>query len=361
MALPQAQLPKQMAPPPQQRTIMPHSETGFGGGGNTSSGATPPPKQFIEDPGFRAPESSGGKPPPAESGSNVLFFDVDTSKGVDQPMPVSLGEGGYQVDMTTGQGTGPYGSFTSDFNTNILTLDASGQQYLYDEATGMLIPQGGGGGGGEGGGGAPAGESGPALVTVDPNMTVQGQIKDILDPNSPLMKQAETQALQEMNERGLVNSSMAVGAAQDAMIQNALPIAQQDASTMFTAEVQNANTINQFQMAELTHQQSLELAEIQHQYNLETQAEAAAYQQSLAVTQGGIQSSNQSQAQFESFIFQLELMRQEELARIGQDPNLSTEQYENAKNEINKKYDDMISNYTQQYEDGKLFSTIPST
>jgi hypothetical protein len=85
---------------------------------------------------------------------------------------------------------------------------------------------------------------------VDPSkQSVQGQLTGIIDSNSPLMQQAKTGALQQMNQRGLVNSSMAVGAGQDAVIRQALPIAQSDASLFannakYNADV--ANTMSQF-------------------------------------------------------------------------------------------------------------------
>lgn len=59
--------------------------------------------------------------------------------------------------------------------------------------------------------------------------TVQGQLNSMLSSNSPLMKRAATQGKQFANQRGLLNSSMAAGAAQGAMIDAAMPAAQQDA------------------------------------------------------------------------------------------------------------------------------------
>jgi hypothetical protein len=75
--------------------------------------------------------------------------------------------------------------------------------------------------------------------------TVQSQVQGIIASNSPLMQQAQTGALQQMNQRGLMNSSMAVGAAQDAVIRQALPIAQQDAQTYSRSGEFNANAANQ--------------------------------------------------------------------------------------------------------------------
>lgn len=81
--------------------------------------------------------------------------------------------------------------------------------------------------------------------------TVAGQMDSFLkDSNHPLNVQAQTFGNQQANSRGLLNSSVGVSAAQDAMYKNAMPIAAQDASTSFAAKRQNsqqelqANTFN---------------------------------------------------------------------------------------------------------------------
>jgi len=61
------------------------------------------------------------------------------------------------------------------------------------------------------------------------SQTMQGQVQGLIAANSPLMQQAEAAAKQQMNQRGLLNTSMAIGAGQEAVIKQALPIAQQDA------------------------------------------------------------------------------------------------------------------------------------
>jgi hypothetical protein len=69
--------------------------------------------------------------------------------------------------------------------------------------------------------------------------TVKGQVNDIIDQNSPLMQRAADRANMQANSRGLLNSSMAVGAAQGAVMDAATPIAQADA-----ASVNNINQVN---------------------------------------------------------------------------------------------------------------------
>lgn len=84
----------------------------------------------------------------------------------------------------------------------------------------------------------------PYDFTVTPNQTVQGQLQQIIQTNSPLMQQAQARARAEMNARGLLNSSMAIGAGQQAVIQQALPIAQQDAAAFERAATNTSQAYN---------------------------------------------------------------------------------------------------------------------
>ena len=80
--------------------------------------------------------------------------------------------------------------------------------------------------------GAPAGVA-PAVPSGADNVDlVESRVNNIARSDSPLMQQARGAALQQMNDRGLINSSLGIGAAQDAVIRNALPIAQQDAGAV---------------------------------------------------------------------------------------------------------------------------------
>lgn len=81
---------------------------------------------------------------------------------------------------------------------------------------------------------------------VKPNETVRSQLQQVIADDSPLMQQARTRALQSANSRGLLNSNMAMTAADAAMYDAAMPIATQDASTYARAGEFNANTANTF-------------------------------------------------------------------------------------------------------------------
>lgn len=77
--------------------------------------------------------------------------------------------------------------------------------------------------------------------SVSPDMTVQSQLRSVMDTNNPLMQQARTQGLQIANERGLLNSSIAESGAMDSMYKMALPIAAADASMYARAASENAS------------------------------------------------------------------------------------------------------------------------
>ena len=78
-----------------------------------------------------------------------------------------------------------------------------------------------------------------------PTETAAGQVESLLAKDSPLMQRARTLAMQNMNQRGLVNSSMAQGAGVAAMIDRITPIAQQDAETYSNRSVANMQAVNQ--------------------------------------------------------------------------------------------------------------------
>lgn len=80
----------------------------------------------------------------------------------------------------------------------------------------------------------------PNNITVRAKDTVAGQMHDILqDPNNPLNVQAITYGNEFANKRGLLNSSIAASATQDALYKNAQPIAAQDASTNYDSNKTN--------------------------------------------------------------------------------------------------------------------------
>jgi len=89
------------------------------------------------------------------------------------------------------------------------------------------------------GGGTPD----PVTGLIGTPALVSDEINNVIAADSPLMQQARTRGLQSMAPRGLVNSSMAVGASEAAMYDAALPIAQGNAAAKNALQAQT-NTIN---------------------------------------------------------------------------------------------------------------------
>lgn len=82
-------------------------------------------------------------------------------------------------------------------------------------------------------------------VEIDPATdTVQGQAESIIAKDSPLMQQAATRGKQYAASRGLLNSSMGSQATQAAVMDRAIPIASQDASTYFNSKLANQGATN---------------------------------------------------------------------------------------------------------------------
>lgn len=140
----------------------------------------------------------------------------------------------------------------------------------------------------------------PSAFNVTKDQTVQGQLTDLIDKNSPYMQQAQRRALQGMNDRGLLNSSIAVGAGQDAAIQAALPIAATDAGTFNQAMTNTVNAQNAAKNFEAgaKNTASLQNAQLGTQTSL-ANAEAAntaantAYQAGTQLQLAGLQSNTQ--------------------------------------------------------------------
>jgi len=91
----------------------------------------------------------------------------------------------------------------------------------------------------------------PATWTISPDQTVEGRINNLTDPNNPLIAQARSRALGTMNGRGLLNSSIAMGAADSAAYDAATPIATADAANASKVAGYNTDQKNQFAIKNL--------------------------------------------------------------------------------------------------------------
>ena len=117
-----------------------------------------------------------------------------------------------------GTTTGAGGSTTTTTTSNTET------------ATGGGVVSGGGGGGGAAPAAQPVERYQAQGVATTPEMTIEGRMARLMDPNDPRNQQIATQAKQQANARGVMNSSMGDTMIQDSIIRNAIAIAQPDAA-----------------------------------------------------------------------------------------------------------------------------------
>jgi hypothetical protein len=89
-------------------------------------------------------------------------------------------------------------------------------------------------------------QAAPVLGEVTPEKTVQGQLGKILQAGNPLLEAAKARAMKQAASRGLVNTSVAAQAGEEAIVNQALPIAQQDASTYYNQGIANQDVQNKF-------------------------------------------------------------------------------------------------------------------
>ncbi|MCB1511066.1 MAG: hypothetical protein KDJ36_09185 [Hyphomicrobiaceae bacterium] len=78
---------------------------------------------------------------------------------------------------------------------------------------------------------AQPGDAMPSIAPAQINDSMADMVTKITKADSPLMQAAKTEGLKIANRRGLLNSSIAAGATQRSMLDAALPIASQDATT----------------------------------------------------------------------------------------------------------------------------------
>jgi hypothetical protein len=92
-------------------------------------------------------------------------------------------------------------------------------------------------------------------ITPSADSKVSDQLNNLLDENSRYLQSARARSNQAANARGLINSSIGVGAGESAAINAALPIAQQDAQTSFSAQQLNQSADNTFKLDDNKFQQ----------------------------------------------------------------------------------------------------------
>nr|DAD75689.1 MAG TPA: hypothetical protein [Podoviridae sp. ctzeq1]DAS21843.1 MAG TPA: hypothetical protein [Caudoviricetes sp.] len=139
----------------------------------------------------------------------------------------------------------------------------------------------------------------------DNSQTMAGNVANILNSNSLLMRSAAAKGERIAANRGLQNSTAGVEAAQRAMLDAAMPIASQDTQNAFTEKQTRLQ-------ADLTYQNQSKLNQQQNQFAAEQAGLDRGHQRGMAQLQSDLAYSNQSrlnQAQNQFAASQAELDR----------------------------------------------------
>lgn len=183
---------------------------------------------------------------------------------------------------------------------------------------------------------SPVAQSGNGMLkTVNnwqntPDQTVQGQTQNIIQNDSPLMQMARTEGNQQSQQRGLLNSSIGIGAAQDSVYKAALPIAQADASQAarvagYNVDTRNKadqyNATNAFTTSERQGQQLYNTSERQGRQAFDDQQRIANNDYDFAKTQ--LLEGNKATQQSQTIFGDLSKQYAQTIAGINADPKMT--------------------------------------
>ena len=178
-----------------------------------------------------------------------------------------------------------------------------------------------------------------ATRTVGQDELASNQLNKLLQADSPYLQQAKSRALQLMNERGLVNSSLAESAGVNAAIDAALPIAQSDAGAYSSASRDNMTAQNNATLANMQAQNQAALA----------QAQMASQGQLADIA--AARAENLSDKQFDR---QNQLQQEQNKFTASQQEKSQNFQLEQLKQNMNLAYDKLTLDQTNKYADGYL-------
>ena len=238
--------------------------TGMGGGSAGGGGTTTTPPVDPVDP-IVEPDPVDPIPPPTDTGDGTVPVPV----GVDDPNDPTIPfeppvEGSEPIsDDTTVQDLypedpgivaadpidvpDPTGADTALVDTGVGEVTADEADTSTDRITDILDT---------GGGGIDAEQT-----ELTDEQRADMELARILEQDSPLMQRARQEAARTANARGLQNTSMAVGAAEGALVDRALPMALQNAQQALQRELDN--TLMRQDASKFTAEQQNQLTELE--------------------------------------------------------------------------------------------------
>lgn len=174
------------------------------------------------------------------------------------------------------------------------------------------------------------------IDAVDPaTETIQGRIENLLSQNSPVIRQAAERARQAFADRGLLNSSMAEQAAQEAMISKAIEIAGPDASTYFQNRTNKLNWLNRF--AENDMNNSFDMKKMQYANTLS---------KDLAQTNANLN----LQSNYQSAIQNVQSQYQQQVLALQQNTNMDATSKQAALSDLSINRDNSVRMMTAMFQ-----------
>lgn len=158
----------------------------------------------------------------------------------------------------------------------------------------------------------------PAQRTVDPQELVEFRISQMMKQDSPYTQQAMTNAMQFANQAGLLNTSIAASAGLDAAIRSALPIAQQDATTLHGQALENQRAVNEFLLQDYLTRNQFKLTEFGAQATTYNQGLAQAHAQNeQAIQNAWGENQNELQRQLEITLAEMKIAAEQAMQGAG--------------------------------------------
>lgn len=231
------------------------------------------------------------------------------------PNPVSLVR---PQNNLQGVQVGTSGTTSGGGSTSTTTSSGGGTTFNYDPRIGNSA--------------LPAGIQGTAnrayTRDVQGSELAQNQINQITSQNSPLMRNAQMRGMRNANARGMLNSSMAGEAAQNAVIESAMPMALQDARAYQEAAGQNLQYLNQRDIANMQDETNRQ-ASAASSAAAQLQAESALQRQRESLAYEGEQAELQRRYGFQMGGLENQFGMERDARNYGYDLGRSNNQYQN--------------------------------
>jgi len=111
----------------------------------------------------------------------------------------------------------------------------------------------------------------PDMATLTDEMNLSNKINEVINKNSALFKAATTKALQNMQRRGIVNSTLAHESVMNAVLSVAMPIAKTEIENLMTNLYYNKDWTNKQKMQANEYAYNKMLTQLQGQINFALQ------------------------------------------------------------------------------------------